>query len=138
VVWEYKLAPETINIPASDTVPEIQIFGVTLKDDSLKDDLLLCIDRAIPCPLFFELRCRGQVGYTAAYKRPSEADSDAWVVSGYFTSGWLPEDSPRTPVPVVLNLENLYAALFAPLLPLPAREGKTLAAHVAVWRKFRL
>jgi hypothetical protein len=131
IVWDYKLAPETINTPASDAVPEIQVFGLTIRGENLKDDLLRCIDKAIPFPLLFELRRQGQVSYTAAYKRPSEADSGAWVVSGYFTSGWLPDDSPRTPLPFALNLESLYAALLAPLLPYPARAGESLAAHVA-------
>ena len=50
------------------------------------------------------------------------------MVNGYFTSDWLPEDSPRTPLPLALNLESLYAALLAPLLPCPAKaEGGGVA-----------
>jgi hypothetical protein len=53
------------------------------------------------------------------------------VVSGYFTSGRLPEDSPRTVLPLVLNFENLYTVLLAPILPYPAGAGEILAEHVA-------
>ena len=28
IVWQYKLAPETINLPATPGVPEIQVFGI--------------------------------------------------------------------------------------------------------------
>jgi len=128
---ERPTAPETINIPTTDTVPEIQVFGLTIRGDKLKDDLLLCIDRAIPFPLLFALRRPGQVNYTAAYKRPSETGSGIWVTSGYFTSGWLPNDSPRMPLPLALNMESLYAALLAPLLPYPAKVGESLAAYMA-------
>ena len=32
VVWQYKLAPETINVQGTTIVPEIQIFRITLKN----------------------------------------------------------------------------------------------------------
>ena len=32
IVWQYKLAPETINLPAKPGVPELQIFSIQLKD----------------------------------------------------------------------------------------------------------
>jgi hypothetical protein len=31
IVWRYKLAPETINLPAKPGVPEIQVFAIQLK-----------------------------------------------------------------------------------------------------------
>ncbi len=31
VVWSYKLAPETINLPQSEGVKEIQVFTIALK-----------------------------------------------------------------------------------------------------------
>ncbi|MDR3357378.1 MAG: DUF4391 domain-containing protein [Desulfovibrio sp.] len=111
-------------------MPEIQLFGLTLKGDSLKEEVLQCIDKAIPFPLLFELRRKGQVRYTAAYKRPSTADSAVWVVSGYFSNGWQPADSPRKSLPVVLNMECLYASLLEPLLPFEARPGEGLAEHI--------
>ena len=29
IIWKYKLAPETINLPSTKTAPEIQVFHVT-------------------------------------------------------------------------------------------------------------
>jgi len=32
IIWQYKLAAETINIPGTPVVREIQVFGIVLKD----------------------------------------------------------------------------------------------------------
>ena len=128
VVWQYKLAPETINVQGTTIVPEIQIFRITLKTGELKPEALRCIDQAIPFPLVFELCHEGKVKSIAAYKRPSAAD--AANISPYFAADWLPEDTPRHPLPVVFDLETLYAQLLAPLLPYPPRQGESLQAQV--------
>lgn len=130
IVWQYKLATETINVQGTAAVPEIQIFHVALKTGELKPEALRCIDQAIPFPLVFELHHEGNVKGIAAYKRPSEADSAKSVISTYFATDWLPEGTPRQPLPVVFDLEALYAQLLAPLLPYPPRSGESLQAQV--------
>lgn len=130
IVWQYKLAPETIKVQGTAAVPEIQIFHVALKTGELKPEALRCIDQAIPFPLVFELHHEGNVKGIAAYKRPSEADSAKSVISTYFATDWLPEGTPRQPLPVVFDLEALYAQLLAPLLPYPPRSGESLQAQV--------
>jgi hypothetical protein len=130
ITWQFKLAPETVNLKGTPSVPEIQIFSITLKTGELKYDVLQCIDRAIPFPILFELNYEGQIKAIAAYKRPSEADSSKWVVGDYFETAWLPSDTPRTPLPLVLDLEGLYAHLLNPLLPFPARPAEDLQARV--------
>lgn len=130
IVWQYKLAPETINVEGTPAAPEIQVFSITLKSDELNLDVLRCIDQAIPFPLIFELHHEGNVKPIAAYKRPNEADATKWVVSQYFSPGWMPEDAPHQPLPVVFDLEALYAQLLAPLLPYPPRPGEALQEQV--------
>ena len=130
IVWQYKLAPETINVQGTTIVPEIQIFRITLKTGELKPDALRCIDQAIPFPLFFELYHEGNIKGIAAYKRTSDADASKSVISPYFATDWLPEGTPRQPLPVVFDLEALYAQLLAPLLPYPPRQGESLQAQV--------
>ena len=130
IVWQYKLAAETINLRQTPSVPEIEIFTITLKQGDLKNDVLRSIDQAIPFPLLFELLYDGKCRVIAAYKRPSEADAAKWVVSDYFESAWLPIETLRTPLPVVLNLEALYEKLLAPLMPYPARQGERLQQQV--------
>lgn len=131
IVWQYKLAPETLHLPARPGVPEIQIFSIQLKTPELHGDALRCIDGAIPFPLVFELTFDGRTQVIAAYKRPNEADASRWVLSDYFASGWLPTDSERTAMPVALHLGGLYEQLLHRLIPLSARPQETLTELVA-------
>ena len=130
ITWQYKLAPETINMKATANVPEIQVFGITLKGEELKPEVLRCIDEAIHFPIIFELRLDGKVKPVAAFKRPSEADSHKWVISEYFDGKWAPGDSPRKPLPVVFDLEVLYGHLLAPMMPYPSRPGESFQSRV--------
>ncbi|MAA75043.1 MAG: methyl-accepting chemotaxis protein [Salinisphaeraceae bacterium] len=141
ITWQYKLAPETLNLKGSKAVPEVQIFRVALKPAGLSDDLpvevLKCIDRAIGFPLIFELISsredgarRDAIRVAATYKRPSEADASKWVIDDYFATDWLPADTPRAPLPVALGLPRLYEQLLRELLPIKARPGESMAALV--------
>ncbi|QYX56521.1 DUF4391 domain-containing protein [Roseovarius sp. SCSIO 43702] len=124
ITWAYKLAPETIRLPATKQVPEIQVFRLTLKTTELHPDVLRAIDRAVPFPLIFELRRDGQIQVAAARKRPSEADSAKWVLVGeHLRSAWLPEETECAALPVSLNLGGLYDQLLTALMPIePAAE----------------
>lgn len=130
IIWAYKLAPETINLPGAPAVPEIQVFRITLKNAALDPDVLNCIDKAIPFPIVFELFAGGRCKAAACFKRPSETDSARWVVSDTFASDWLPESAPRAMLPVVLDLAALYEALLSPLLPYPALPGEALPHRI--------
>jgi hypothetical protein len=138
IVWQHKLAPETVNLKASKAVPEIQIFSITLKGDELKSEVLRCIDLAVPFPIIFELRFDGKVHPIAAFKRPSEADASKWVISEYFDSDWTAADTPRKPLPMVFDLEALYGHLLLPLMPYPARPDEGLQALVERMELIRL
>ncbi|MEZ4615713.1 MAG: DUF4391 domain-containing protein [Caldilineaceae bacterium] len=130
ITWQQKLAPETINLPATRAVPEIQIFRITLKTGELDTSVLQCIDHAIPFPLYFELQYGDRIKATAAFKRPSDGDQSKWVVSSYFDGPWLPATTPRVPLPLVLDLEQLYARLLTALSPFPPFPGEPMTAFV--------
>ena len=132
IVWRFKLAPETTNLPVGPGVAEIQVFAMELKSGvaELSEDVLRCIDNAIGFPIFFELLAPGAKGdrlkITAAYKRPSQADSDKWVVGEYFSTDWLAADTARSPLPVALNLASLYEQMLRQLMPVSGKSGETL------------
>jgi hypothetical protein len=141
IVWQHKLSPETVNLHASKAVPEIQIFRLELKpgefSDALPVDVLRCIDRAIGFPLMFEItasrvdgRVSDRIRVAATYKRPSEADASKWVIGDYFATDWLPVGTPRSPLPVALDLPRLYEQLLRQLIPLHARPGESMTALV--------
>lgn len=128
IVWQYKLAPETINLPAKPGVPEVQVFRIVLKTAELSVDVLKCIDGAVQFPIVFELEHDGKIKVIAAHKRPSEADPSKWVVSDYFSTAWMPANSQRSDMPVVLDLAGLYEALLQRLIPLPPRDHESFSA----------
>ena len=130
IVWQYKLSPETCNMQATPAVSEIQVFSITLKGEELAWDVLHCIDQAVPSPLLFELHREQEVQVAAAYKRKNEADSSKWVLGDYFASTWLPTGTPRSPLPLGLTLEGLYAYLLQQLLPYPTLRNETLQKHM--------
>lgn len=130
IVWQYKLAPETINLPSRPGVPEIEIFSLELKTPEVSEDVLRCIDKAIPLPIFYNLVFDGRVKTVAAYKRPSDADTSRWVVDAYFSSPWQPADGERSALPVALDMAGLYEQMLRRLMPFPARPGETLKDHV--------
>jgi hypothetical protein len=126
--WHAKLSPETIHIPATPQVPEIQIFHLTLKGNEIHPDLLGLLDKTIPQPMLITIETDDhKLAYSAAYKRPSEADASQWVVGARFTSDFAPKDSiSLKTLPAALDLGHLYNALLSPLLPLVARINESL------------
>lgn len=129
ITWAYKLAPETINLPAKPDVPEIEVFEVALKQPDIDLAVLRCIDKAIPFPILFVLRYQGHSQPIAAYKRPSDAAPgkwSQWVVGDYHAAPWQKDDSIRSALPVALDMQGLYEQLLRQHLPFPARPREPL------------
>jgi len=135
IVWRYKLAPETINLPERPGVPEIQVFAIALKTSELHLDVLRCIDDVVQYPVIYELThetgAETVTKVIAAYKRPSGSDANRWILSSYFSTGWLPATCERTSMPIALHLGGLYEQLLYRLMPLPPRPQESLPELVA-------
>jgi hypothetical protein len=130
IVWQYKLSPESINLPAKKSVPEIEIFSITVRTQDLRDDILRIIDNAIPLPIFYEIVFDGRIKTKAALKRPSEADSNKWVTGAYFESDWQSADTERMPLPIALDLDSLYELMLRQLMPVPKIDGEDIHDQV--------
>lgn len=126
ITWAYKLAPETINLPAKPDVPEIEVFEIALKRQDVNQAVLRCIDKAIPRPILFVLRYEGRSQPIAAYKRPSDAVSGQWVVGDYHAAPWQKDGLTLPGLPVALDLQGLYEQLLRQHLAVPARPGESL------------
>jgi len=140
IVWKYKLSPDTTNLPARDGFTEIQIFEIILKEPELGTDVLAVIDKAIPYPIFFQLRYEDQVKGVAAFKRPAADGSGSWVLEEYFETGWSNVTVPAMPLPVALDLKALYEQMLFVCIDLPSCEGETLeflVERVKSIRKYR-
>ena len=125
IVWQYKLAPNTLNLDATNKVPEIQVFDIFLKTKEVDQTLLEVIDKAIPLPIIFQIHKGNKVKIKAAYKRPSESANNKWVIESYFESEWLDKDVVKQPMPQALDLGKLYEQLLKSLMPVDVISSKT-------------
>ena len=130
IKWQYKLSPETINLPAKHGIKEIQVFHLSLKSKELHENVLRTIDKGINFPIIFQLTYKNQIKTTMAYKRPSDNDKHRWVVDSYFESEWMAIECERITLPVAVNLASLYEQILRQFLPIPAREKETLKDHI--------
>jgi hypothetical protein len=129
IIWAYKLSPETINLNAKPEVPEIQIFDIQLKTHKISEEILRCIDKAIPLPIIFQLKFENSLQIKFAYKRPNEADESKWVLDQYLSSPWLSETAQAeaiSPMPIALDMRGLYEQMIKELIPLNSRSGENL------------
>ena len=125
IIWQYKLAPSTLNLDATDKVPEIQVFDIFIKSNQIDQALLEVIDKAIPLPIIFQIHKGNKVKIKAAYKRPSESANNKWVIESYFESEWLDKDTAKQPMPQALDLGKLYEQILKSLMPAEVISGKT-------------
>lgn len=131
IVWKYKLAPETVNLPARDGIQEIQVFEVRLKAGDIGDEILRTIDKAIPSPIVFQLKFGERTRFVAGYKRPGETGGAKNIVEAYFTTAWQGSEVMLPPVPVVLELASLYESMLCCIIPVARRPGELLPELVA-------
>ena len=124
------LAPSKVNLPAKNGYREIHVFTVEVRGDDFDHEILKVIDKVVPYPTLFILRSLGKLQYAAAYKRPSEADKNKWVSSGYFNSDWISEEAGKEPLPVALDLQGLYNQLIKSLVPLRPRPEEAMEALI--------
>lgn len=128
ISWAYKLAAETINLPGSSEVPEIEIIQLDAKENDISLQVLASIDKAIPNPVIFEIlrddAHGGGVRMTAAHK---PTGSPPPKPNAYFSTGWMRSDTPRTSLPTAITMTALYSALIGPLTPLVPRPAESPA-----------
>lgn len=87
VIWEYKLAPNTINLPAKKC-QEIEVFRITLKNSEVSEKLLKAIDSAIPYPILFLIEKGTAKKAVISYKEQSQKDENFAKVDTYFSTEW--------------------------------------------------
>lgn len=128
IIWAYKLAEGTINLPAGADVPEIQVFGVEAKGADVSEPVLACIDKAVTTPIIFEVAAgegnHRRIRMVATHK---QVGGGTPKLGGYYTTDWQPEDTERQPLPTAISLTSLYTELLAPLTPVVARPGELVS-----------
>ncbi|MFK4115151.1 DUF4391 domain-containing protein [Microbacterium sp. NPDC006705] len=139
ITWMYKLAPDTINLPASTEVPEIEVLWLHAKTSDVSESVLAAIDQAIPNPTLFEIHrddTRSPLVRLAAAHKIVRAGAPR--PSTYYSTGWMSAATAREAMPTAISLPTLYSALIAPLTPISAYAGEDVsvtAERLAAVRK---
>ena len=126
IMWANKLSAQTLNIESHTENTEIQLFEIKLKGEQLNTEVLQAIDKAIPHPIFFEVKTFTKKQYvTACYK--TIGGNGGVSLSEYYQSELsLDEESLiRIELPVALNTKGLYEQILASLLPYDLRKNES-------------
>ena len=91
IYWRNKIAPTTVNLAASDSVTEIEVFEIQLNIPKLDESVLRQIDREIPYRILFLLEYEGRYRAVIGYKEAA-AGKTAFKVDRYYSTDWLGED----------------------------------------------
>ena len=131
VYWRNKLAASTLNIATGEAVTEIEVFEVRLNDPQLDEAVLKQIDKEIPYHILFVLTCNGKAQAWIGYKEAAASGSNAFRVSRYYHTDWLPEDELHLHIDG-LNMDAVYESLVRQIAgdKLQTDSGKSLKESV--------
>ncbi len=87
ITWEYKLAPNTINLPAKKW-PEMEVFRIVLKNHEIPEKVLRTIDSAVPYPILFMIEKDKLKKAAICYKEQGQKNENIAKVDTYFYTEW--------------------------------------------------
>ena len=131
VYWRNKLAASTLNIAAGEVVSEVEVFEVRLNEPKLDEAVLKQIDKEIPYHILFILTCDGKAQAWIGYKEAAASGSNAFKVSRYYHTDWMPEDELQLRIDG-LNMDTVYESLVRQIAgdKLQADSGESLKESV--------
>ena len=132
IYWRNKLAATTLNLAAGETVTEIEVFEVRLNAPQLEEAVLRQMDKEIPYHILFILTYAGKAQAWIGYKEATASGNNAFKVSRYYHTDWIPEDELQFRVDG-LNMDAVYEGLVRQVAgdALQAGAGESLQASVA-------
>ena len=131
IYWRNKLAASTLNLAAGETVTEVEVFEIRLNTPQLDEAVLRQIDKEIPYHILFVLTCEGKAQAWIGYKEAAASGSNAFKVSRYFHTEWMPERELQFRVDG-LNMDAVYERLVRQIArdALQADAGESLQISV--------
>ena len=131
IYWRNKLAATTMNITAGEEVTEIEVLEIRLQEQKLDEAVLRQIDKEIPYHILFLLTYEGKEQAWIGYKEAAASGSNAFKVSRYYHTNWVPEGSLN--FSDGLNMDAVYANLVRQIAgdSLSSTQGETLQESVA-------
>ncbi|MBW2662754.1 MAG: DUF4391 domain-containing protein [Deltaproteobacteria bacterium] len=91
ITWKYKLAEDTIGISKTDSVTEIQVFEIELKEQVIPENVLKVIDKAIPYQILYQFVYKDNTAYGITLKGPilkTMTEKESASTRNYYFSQW--------------------------------------------------
>ena len=91
ITWKYKLAEDTIGISKTDSVTEIQVFEIELKEQVIPENVLKVIDKAIPYQILYQFVYKDNTAYGITLKGPilkTMPEKESAATRNYYFSQW--------------------------------------------------
>lgn len=131
VWWRNKIAATTMNLAEGDAVKELEIFEIQLNGSSLDESVLRQMDQVIPYHILFLLSYEGKMQAWIGYKEAAQSGINAFKVSGYYHTDWLPESDMQLRIEG-LSTDAVYENLVRQIAgtALQTQTGDTLQATV--------
>ena len=131
IYWRNKLAAATLNMAVGETVTEIEVFEIRVNAPQLDEAVLRQIDKEILYHILFILTCEGQAQAWIGYKEAAASGSNAFKVSRYYHTEWMPEDELQFRVDG-LSMDAVYENLVRQIAgdALQANAGESLQTSV--------
>lgn len=107
ITWKYKLAEETIGISKTESVTEIQLFELELKEQIIPRNVLKVIDKSIPYQILYIFTYNRNTAYGITLKENNS-------VENYYFSEWNEDIHFEF---TGINLESVYQKLIKAFLP---------------------
>ena len=107
------------------------MFEVRLNEPRLDEAVLKQIDKEIPYHILFILTCDGKAQAWIGYKEAAASGSNAFKVSRYYHTDWMPEDELQLRIDG-LNMDTVYESLVRQIAgdKLQADSGESLKESV--------
>jgi len=68
ITWFYKISEETVGIPKTENVEEIQVFEIILREQVIPKNIITLIDRTIPYPILYRFSYKDHFAFGITYK----------------------------------------------------------------------
>lgn len=120
ITWKYKLAEETIGIPKTDNVTEIQIFEIELKGQVIPTNVIKLIDKSVPYQILYMFIYTDSFAYAIALKKGN-------VASNYYFTEW---NEVKYFSFTGINLEKVYENLIREFLRKETKQESSFADDV--------
>ena len=129
--WRNKIAVTTMNLAEGDAVKELEVFEIQLNGPLLDESVLRQMDQVIPYHILFLLSYEGKMQAWIGYKEAAQSGANAFKVSGYYHTDWLPEADMQLRIEG-LSTDAVYENLVRQIAgtALQTQTGDTLQATV--------